>query len=268
MRAAQAVAVSGDKLAKADELITAKFEKPTGLSLTGIKALNLMLATAAGDAWIDKTHKITRGQLRTIKHLTNKEIEDILDELSAVRFKIEGISSRGRQILRRRPLFRFIDEEINNSDDDSIEFEFDEIIRNVLSKSDHYTILYKQTMLSFDSKYAIRLYEIGARQVRIGHRLEVTIQDLRELFGVEEGKIKAWNDFRRFVLDLAFKELNQVADFFGSWEVLKRHGRTVQMVSLAFAPKEPEAIEQARRDRAAHRSVRRVRRKGIEKIAD
>ncbi|MBF0336144.1 MAG: replication initiation protein [Alphaproteobacteria bacterium] len=267
-KAAQAVATrtDGAGFVKADELVLAKFEAGKGLSITAAKALNLMIAAAAGEAWKDAPHRITRGDLRRIRHLTKADIEALLDELAAVRFKIEATSARGRRLLRRRPLFRSIDEEADGADDDEIEFQFDDQIRKALAASNHYTVLYKKIMLSFDSKYALRLYEIGSRQVRIGHSLIQSVPELRELFGVPEGTFKGWNDFRRFVLDKAFAEVNQVADFEGGWAISKRHGRAVTAVSLAFAPKDELARAVAAREREAHRTVRRARRKGTEEI--
>lgn len=267
MRAAHSVAkVDDGRFAKADELVSASFDKGTGLSITAAKALNLMIATAAGEAWKDQTHRIRRGELRAIKHLTNVEVEELLDELAAVRFKIEGVSARGRRLLRRRPLFRFIDEEADGQDDDVIEFEFDTLIRGVLERSDHYTVLYRQTMLAFDSKYALKLYEIGARQARIGQALDLSVDELRELMGVPKGTFARWPDLRRYVLDRSFIEVNQVADFMGSWKIAKQKGRIIQRVTLAFAPKDAAGVEQAYRDREAHRAVRRARRKGTEEV--
>lgn len=267
MRVGHLLASSSDsRFAKPDELVTAKFEKGSSLSLPAAKALNLMIAQAAGDSWRDGSHIITRGELRAIGNMTNKEIEAILDELGAVRFKIETKSERGRQLMRRRPLFIILDNENSDQSDDRIEFEFEKSMRQILSKSDHYTVLYRKTMLAFDSKYALKLYEIGARQVRIGKALKLTVAELRNLMGVPEGKIVRWPDFRRYVLDSSFTEVNQVADFFGSWQVEMKRGRVIEKVSLAFAHKEPAAVEQAHREREATRVARRGRRKGAETV--
>lgn len=269
MRAGHALARTDDsRFAKPDELVTARFEKGSSLSLPAAKALNLMIAHAAGEAWRAGSHRITRGELRAIGNMTNAEIEGLLDELSAVRFKVEATSDRGRKLLRRRPLFVILDNEETDAADDRVEFEFEGSIRQILARSDHYTVLYKQTVLAFDSKYALKLYEIGARQVRIGQALNVTVPELRDMFGVPEGKIGRWPDFKRYVLDLAFAEVNQLADFCGSWQVARTRGRVVERVSLAFARKDSAGVEQAHRDREATRVERRGRRKGVTTVVE
>lgn len=257
----------GKAFAKPDELVKATLDSRR-LSLPAHKALNLMIAKAAGEAWRDQAHKITRGELRAISNLTNSDILAMLDEMSEVRFKIEGTSERGRAVLRRRPMFRVLDEEQSDSDDDEIVFEFDPTIRKIMATSEHYTALITSAVLAFDSKYAARLYEIGARQVRIGEALKVSPAKLRELLAVPEGKMKGWADFRRYVLDLAQAEINQVADFTMDWRAEKHRGRVVTQVSIAFVEKDAQAKAEAEAMRKAHRTVRRGKRKGAEIVVE
>ena len=265
--AAVPVRSNGESFAKPDELVKATLDS-RGLSLPAHKALNLMIAKAAGDAWRDQSHKISRGELRAIGNMPNAEIMAILDEMAAVRFHIEGTSDRGRAVLRRRPMFRILDEEQSDADDDEIVFEFDPTIRKIMATSEHYTALITSAVLAFDSKYAARLYEIGSRQARIGEALKVSPDKLRQLLGVPEGKMKGWNDFRRFVLDKAQIEVNQVADFTMDWRADKHRGRVVTQVSIAFVEKDAAGKAEAAAMRTAHRSVRRGRRKGAEIIIE
>lgn len=271
MKAAAAVAAKGDHaFAKADELVQASFERGGSLSMPASKILNLMIAKAAGDAWKDQVHVITRADLRAVKHLTNAEIEVILDELAAVRFKIEGKSARGRRLIRRRPLFRMIDEESTESDDDQIEYEFDPLIRGILARSDHYTVLYRATMLAFTSKYALKLYEIGSRAVRLPDFCwEGTVHDLRELVGVPAGKLRGWKDLRVNVLDKAKVEIDQLAHFTMVYASSKTRGRTVERVRISFVYKTPAGTEEAWQELQRPKIGRKARRRGqVEEIAE
>ena len=66
-------------------------------------------------------------------------------------------------------------------------------------------------MLAFDSKYALELYQLGA----LLYRRDVPIwrgdvATLRAKLGVPDGTYSSFADLRRFVLDAATAEINQL----------------------------------------------------------
>src|SRR3546814_1396947 len=95
-----------------------------------------------------------------------------------------------------------------------------------------YALLHRATVLAFDSIYALELYQLGA----LLYRRDVPIwrgdvATLRSKLGVPEGTYGSFADLRRFVLDAATAEINQlVPQFSVAWEVAKRRGRKVTEV--------------------------------------
>lgn len=91
--------------------------------------------------------------------------------------------------------------------------------------------------LFFISKYAPALLRLvrdkldqGARRTYLG------LTKLRLALGVDDDKYLNWNDFRRFVLDPAAAEVNEVTHFDITMAEL-RQSRKVIGVDLQFAPK-------------------------------
>ena len=70
-------------------------------------------------------------------------------------------------------------------------------------------------------------------------------------------------DLRRFVLDAATAEINQlVPQFSVAWDVAKRRGRKVIEVAITFRRKPPIAAVAAEEENERHRAGRRARRDG------
>jgi plasmid replication initiation protein len=69
--------------------------------------------------------------------------------------------------------------------------------------------------------------------------LALTVPELRELLRVPQGKYRDWTDVRRFTLDKAIAEINQLADFdvILPEERIRRSGRKVISLELRFLAK-------------------------------
>src|SRR3546814_4488788 len=113
-------------------------------------------------------------------------------------------------------------------------------------------------LLAFDSKYALELYQLGA----LLYRRDVPIwrgdvATLRSKLGVPEGTYGSFADLRRFVLDAATAEINQlVPQFSVAWEVAKRRGRKVTEVAITFRRKAPIAVVAAEEENEDRKSTR------------
>lgn len=250
-----------EEIVKAGELIDITFDKGASLTLFARRSLNLMLAVAAGDGWKDRTFSVTKRELRQ-GHKGNERIDAMLDELMSVKLKIDLISPRGRPAIMTAALLSSNIEEKDDDDDSLVHFRFTREIATVLKDSDHYALLIRKVILAFDSKYALALYEIGAkRYMRRDPTETFPVPRLRELLGVPAGAIKNWTDLRRTVLDQAKAEIDQLADFTLTWRE-QRQGRKVVAVELAFWRKDRDAVAEAARERARPRVGRKARRAG------
>src|SRR3546814_11552443 len=89
------------------------------------------------------------------------------------------------------------------------------------------------------------------------------VETLRAKLGVPEGAYSSFADLRRFVLDAATAEINQlVPQFSVAWDVAKRRGRKVIEVAITFRRKPPIAAVAAHEENARHRPGRRARTQG------
>ena len=74
---------------------------------------------------------------------------------------------------------------------------------------------------NLQSRYAMRLYEFLIR-FKTTKKLEISIEDLRFRFGLLEHEYKAMGDFKKFVLDLAVKQINEHTDITVKYEQHKK----------------------------------------------
>lgn len=104
-----------------------------------------------------------------------------------------------------------------------------------------FTSLQLRHAVALSSFYAIRLYELLKQYESIRTR-ECTINELREYFGICEGKYKFYKDLRTYTVDIAVREINEKTDILVSYEE-KKDGRRVG--SLLFTIRRKTAAEDA-----------------------
>jgi len=195
-------------------------------------------------------------------HNSNDRLTDTIDELMGIFFampdQVEG--DQGRRT------FQMIEETFEGGEQGWLIYRFTRRARDLLKDSEAYALLHRATVLAFDSKYALELYQLGA----LLYRRDVPIwrgdvATLRAKLGVPDGTYSSFADLRRFVLDAATAEINQlVPQFSVSWDVAKRSGRKVTDIAITFRRKAPIAAVAAEEENERHRAGRRARREGAE----
>ena len=255
-----------DTIVQPRELVEVRYARGVSLSLSARKVLALMMHQAAGDAWRDQEHRIAKRMLRG-SHNSNDRLADTIDELMGIFFampdQVEG--DRGRRT------FQMVEETFEGGEQGWLIYRFTRRARDLLKDSATYALLHRETVLAFDSKYALELYQIGA----LLYRRDIPIwrgdvATLRAKLGVPEGSYGSFADLRRFVLDAATAEINQlVPQFSVAWDVAKRSGRKVTEVAITFRRKAPIAAVAAEEENERHRAGRRARRDGtVETLVD
>lgn len=248
------------------ELVEVRYARGVSLSLSARKVLALMMHQAAGDAWRDQEHRIAKRMLRG-SHNSNDRLTDTIDELMGIFFampdQVEG--DRGRRT------FQMVEETFEGGEQGWLIYRFTRRARDLLKDSATYALLHRETVLAFDSKYALELYQLGA----LLYRRDIPIwrgdvATLRAKLGVPEGSYGSFADLRRFVLDAATAEINQlVPQFSVAWDVAKRSGRKVTEIAITFRRKAPIAAVAAEEENERHRAGRRARRDGtVETLVD
>ena len=92
------------------------------------------------------------------------------------------------------------------------------------------------------SAYAIRLYELIIAWRSMGKMPEISIHELRTKLGVEPTIYQRIESFKRRVLDIALKQINEHTDITASYEQYKA-GRVITGFSFSFKPKKPAKAE-------------------------
>ena len=193
----------GEGMVKAGELVEATFPEGATLSTVARKVLVLLLAKAAGDAWQDQEHQITKGELRG-SHQSNDRLARVLDELQRVLLRIRVKSPRGHDAVLVAPIIAQRIEELDDDARSVVFWRFSEPMRRVMQASDHYAEMQQQAVLAFERRYSVTLYEYGCLLYRRQHPAwQGSLTELRELLGVPTGTYRDWTDLSRKTLDMA-----------------------------------------------------------------
>jgi hypothetical protein len=253
---------------KPGELVTAEYPDGSTMTAAARKTLVLLLHAAAGAGGEDIEHSIAKAAIRGT-HESNDRLRRTLDELQRVLLRVRVKSPRGNDAVLVAPI---ISQRIEETADDAramVWWRFSEPMRRVIGASDHYAELHRQTVLALESRYAVTLYELGA----LLHRREDpvwrgTLDQLREQFGVPGGKLPRWVDLRRFVLEPATAEVQQLAAFDVTWREFRQAGAVIG-VEFRFWPKDPDARAASMRELDSSRVGRKARRNGkAERVVD
>jgi len=254
----------GDGVIKAGELVEATYPEGASLSAAARKVLVLLLAKAAGDAWQDQEHQITKGELRG-SHKGNERLGRTLDELQRVLLRVKVKSPRGHDAVLTAPIIAQRIEELDDDTRSVVFWRFSEPMRQVMRSSDHYAEMQRQAVLALESRYSITLYEHGCLLYRRQNPAwQGSMVELRELLGVPLGTYRDWTDLSRKTLTVAKAEIDHIAPFTLTWRE-NRRGRAVVGVELRFDPKDPEAAKAASAELKSGRTGRKARRNELAK---
>lgn len=96
-----------------------------------------------------------------------------------------------------------------------------------------YNYLYVSAMRS---EYSIRFYEL-LKSYENQHEIVFSVAEIRKKLQVPDGKLPRWVDIRRYVIDQAQKEINDLTDIMFKYETLKK-GRAVDKVVFSILTKD------------------------------
>lgn len=117
-----------------------------------------------------------------------------------------------------------------------------ELVRDssIFAKLDH------AVMRSFSSKYAFALYEAVARRIRLRHvfREEFTVEGIRNLLGVEDGKLGPFKNLNKFAIHPAVAEVNAITPYSVRIEP-KKQGRKVVGFVMGWGRKDEVEMQKA-----------------------
>lgn len=252
-----------DQLVAAGEVLDLRFgEGAKALSLRAAKLLHLLVAATGAEACEDKVHVLPIERLNTF-HVSLEEFVETCRELFGVMVRFETINAKGRPALELGPLLSRVSRDLDEGEDGELRFQLSPVLRMVLTKSNYWAVLSRRAVLAFESRYALRLYEIVAIRAGLVAKTAETfsIDELRDRLGVPKGKLVTWSDLRRFALELAIAEVNQLSGFEVTYEPIKR-GRSVTGVRLSWSQRDAGGRAAVARELEASRVGRKARREG------
>ena len=116
------------------------------------------------------------------------------------------------------------------------------IIPLVTRLEEQFTSYELKQVSGLSSAYAIRLYEVLIAWRSTGKTPVIELSDFRQKLGVLEAEYKRMYDFKKYVLDLAIKQINEHTDITVKVEQHKK-GRSVSGFSFKFKQKQQPKIE-------------------------
>ena len=118
------------------------------------------------------------------------------------------------------------------------EFEFTECLKEKILRPDIYAPLNIILIAGLSSTYAIVLYEFLKDYMTAPTVPALTIEQFRNLLGIDETKYQEFTDFRKWVLNKAVDEVNEKTDIRCSYTLTKEHGNRYSHISFTVTKNE------------------------------
>jgi plasmid replication initiation protein len=140
-----------------------------------------------------------------------------------------------------------------------VRYTFPAFLADLLKDSTIFAKLDLEVMRSFRSKYAFSLYEAVARRVRMKRFTEsLTIEELRDILGVEDGKLPLYRNLNLRAIQPAVTEVNAITPYTVSI-VPKKQGRKVVSFIMGWEVKTEEQLQAAYTEMNRHSVGRKAR---------
>ena len=255
-----------NELVAAGEVIDLRFPKgQRTLSARASKLFHLLVRSASDGVAEDRLHRVPIAWLRNVglKHMTVDEFIECVRELASTTIDVEVRDEADRAPHVKTGAFLSHIERDLDAERGELLFEFSRTMRYVFARSAYWAILDRRATLAFESRYAIRLYELMTLRSGLDRRVSETFEldDLRHRLGVPDGKLTRWIHLRQFAIEKAVAEVNHISAFKVRWEPIK-HGRSVAAVRFHWSTKTADERSNARSELAQPRAGRKSRRLG------
>ena len=242
---------------KPEELIDIVEMSP--LTLNDRRIFNLLLGHAWNDISKKDMHVMSRYDL--VKHVDskNQDISACLRRLMSAIVQIKISNNRnGKEAIRQISLLGSNEIEMNGS---QIFYRFPPELVKIIQNTEVFARIHTDVMFQLSSKYSLALYEFLQRRGNLKHiHYELlSIDELRSLFAVPEGKLKPFGHLNKYAIKPAIQEVSFLSDFEIEAEPVKT-GRSVTHIKFSWSRKtdigkQISAVEELQR----HKSGRKER---------
>jgi plasmid replication initiation protein len=161
-------------------------------------------------------------------------LKDACDDLFARQFSYQSLSEKGNVINHKS---RWVSEVAYVDNEAVVRLIFSPAIVPLITRLEEQFTKYEiQQISNLSSAYAVRLYEILIAWRSTGQTPLIDIHDFRNKIGVLDTEYKRMYDFKKYVLDIALKQVNEHTDITVKVEQHKT-GRSITGFSFNFKPK-------------------------------
>ena len=245
---------NSDEMLKPSELIEIK--RTGHLTLQDRRVFNALVQNAWGpDLGIaGKWFSISTGELRDATD-RNTRLTDSLEKLMRT---ICLVALKDGKEMRVAMLGT---NKITTTENTGIlEYTFPVDFAELLKNSTIFAKLDLAVMKSFSSKYAFALYESVSRRVnqRWKYTETLTLDELRDILGVEEGKHTSYKNLNKVAIQPALTEVNSITPYQVSI-VPQKKGRAIGSVILGWNYKDEGGMKAAFKELNASKTGRKAR---------
>lgn len=231
------------------------------LTLTDRRIYNLLLAHAWDRLAEPVQHAIPKRELQNSLHKGTDRLEDSIRRLMSAIVQLRVLDGKEWVTKRVQLLGGNV---VPDADDGFIRYDFQPLMREIVSESRVFARLHKQIMFALSSKYSLALYEMIQKRGNMTRTYEeMSINDFRSFLGVPAGKLNSWINFKNFAIRPAVSEVSDLSDFTVTVEPTKGKGRQFTGVRLSWERKGLPELREVERELNYSRIGRKARLKGI-----
>lgn len=238
------------------------------LTLNDRRIYNLLLANAWENITDPVQHVIRKRDLRheSDSHKGTERLDDSIRRLMAAIVELR-VMEEGEWVTKRVQLLG--GNSIPDSPDGSFRYDFQPLMREIISESRVFARLHKQIMFALSSKYSLALYEMIQKRGNMNRTSEeMTVEEFRNFLGVPAGKLSSWINFKNFAITPAVTEVSDLSDFNVSVEPQKGKGKKFDRVRLSWERKRLPELREVKKELDNVRIGRKARLTGtVEKVA-
>ena len=165
-------------------------------------------------------------------------LKDACDSLFARQFSYQSLSEKGNVINHKS---RWVSEVAYIDNEAVVRLIFSPAIVPLITRLEEQFTKYEiQQISNLTSAYAVRLYEILIAWRSTGKTPIINMHDFRQKIGVLDPEYKRMYDFKKYVLEIALKQVNEYTDITAKVEQHKT-GRSITGFSFDFKQKKSAA---------------------------
>lgn len=181
------------------------------------------------------SHKI---RIKDFANIVGVSSEHMYSDMEKTTMKLvqRGISIRDQKENKLIQV-TWLSSSIYHHNEGIIELKVSECLMPYLVKlKSNFTKISLSDIIGLQSIYSVRIFELLKQKEYIGKRT-IDLLDLKEFCGISNGQYRLVHDFKRFVLDVACKEITQKTDL-QVFYLMVKNGRKFVSVSFLVSKKE------------------------------